>query len=139
MSKCRAVFDTGILVSAALLRYSVPRKAIDAALQHGRLIFSQATIAEVDEVLRRPKFERYVSEQVRIDFLTALIDQAEVVSVSTQVQLCRDPKDDKFLELAVDGLATHIISSDADLLVLESFEGIPIVSPGTFIEMLSRE
>jgi putative PIN family toxin of toxin-antitoxin system len=133
MNENRVVFDTGVIVSAVLLPTSIPRKAVDLALRQGRLLFAEATLTEVNEVLRRPKFERYISEQQRIEFLLALISRAETISVSRRVRHCRDPKDDKFLEVAVAGHATHIVSGDADLLVLESFEGIPVLSPAEFL------
>jgi predicted nucleic acid-binding protein len=49
------------------------------------------------------------------------------------ITACRDPKDNKFLELAVSGQATHLISGDPDLLVLSPFRGIPIVTPQAFV------
>lgn len=57
------------------------------------------------------------------------------VDVDVEVTACRDPKDDKFLSLAVNGHATHIVSGDVDLLILNPFRGIEIVSPGAFVEM----
>jgi predicted nucleic acid-binding protein len=52
--------------------------------------------------------------------------------ITTQIAACRDPKDDKFLELAVNGRAEVIVSGDADLLVLDRFHGIPIITPAAF-------
>jgi putative PIN family toxin of toxin-antitoxin system len=135
----RVVVDTGVIVSAALLPRSVPRQALDTATAHGLLLFSETTFTEVAEVLRRPKFSRYVSEQKRAEFLHALIDFAETVEVSCQVRQCRDPKDDKFLELASDGHATHIVSGDADLLVLKIFAGVPILSPAEFLAIMASQ
>jgi uncharacterized protein len=51
---------------------------------------------------------------------------------------CRDPTDDKFLELAVNGNADIVLTGDADLLALNPFRGIPIVAPGSFIQQGSR-
>jgi putative PIN family toxin of toxin-antitoxin system len=136
MSKCRVVFDTGVLISAALLPQSVPRHAVDITVAQGCLLFSDATIAELHDVFRRPKFARYVSEQRRIEFLLTLIDGAEIHEVSREIRHCRDPKDDKFLELATTGQATHIVSGDSDLLVFGSYEGIPIVAPAEFAAMV---
>jgi putative PIN family toxin of toxin-antitoxin system len=107
MNEPRVVIDTGVVVSAALLPTSVPRQAFDLAMAHGRLLVSAATVAELDEVLRRPKFNKYVEQQQRLEFLATLIDQADAVEIVQAVTGCRDPKDDKFLELAVNGGATH--------------------------------
>src|SRR3989304_2888397 len=125
----RPVFETGVAVSAVLLPRSIPRRAFDLAAQSGRLLASEVTIEELEEVLRRPKFDKYVSERARLEFLVALVSQAEIVPISHQISECRDRKDDKFLELAVSGTATHVISGDTDLLVLNPFRGIVIVSP----------
>jgi putative PIN family toxin of toxin-antitoxin system len=71
-------------------------------------LVSHETTAELDEVLRRPKFERYVSEQRRLEFLAALLREAEVVEVVDMVTDCRDPKDNKFLELASSDLTSGV-------------------------------
>jgi putative PIN family toxin of toxin-antitoxin system len=108
----RAVIDTGVAVSAVLLPHSIPRQAFDLAADNGRLLVSEATIAELDEVLRRPKFNKYVPEEKRLEFLAALVRDAEVVDVTAVITDCRDVKDNKFLELAVSGRASHIVSGD---------------------------
>jgi hypothetical protein len=132
MSETRTVIDTGVAVSAVLLPRSVPRQAFDAAAG-GKLLVSEATIAELDEVLRRPKFDKYVPEEKRLEFLAALVRVAELVKVAEVVTACRDAKDDKFLELAVSGRASHIVSGDDDLLVLHPFRGIAVVTPQAFL------
>jgi putative PIN family toxin of toxin-antitoxin system len=133
MSEVRVVIDTGVAVSAVLLPRSVPRQAFDEAAARGRLLVSAATVAELDEVLRRPKFNTYVPEEKRLEFLAAMVRDAEEVEVTEVVAECRDPQDNKFLELAASGRATHILSGDADLLVLHPFRGIAIVTPQAFL------
>jgi putative PIN family toxin of toxin-antitoxin system len=134
----RIVIDTGVAVSAVLLPRSTPRQAFDKASSAGRLLISEATIAELDEVLRRPKFNKYVPEESRIEFLAALVAVAEVVQVTSVVTVCRDPKDDKFLALAFNGKASHIVSGDADLLMLHPFRGIAIVTPHDFLQSMAE-
>jgi putative PIN family toxin of toxin-antitoxin system len=129
MSEKRFVIDTGVAVSAVLLPRSVPRQALDAAAAKGKLLVSEETIAELDEVLRRPKFNKYVSEGERLEFLAALVQQAEQVQVTEVITACRDAKDNKFLELAVSGGASQIVSGDEDLLVLHPFRGIAVLTP----------
>jgi len=135
-SDFRVVVDTGVAVSAVLLPRSVPRQAFDLAVERGRLLVSEATVAELDEVLRRPKFNKYASEEKRLEFFAALVREAEVVKVTEAVTECRDPKDDKFLELSVSGKASHLLSGDADLLVLHPFRGIAVVTPQDFLAIL---
>jgi putative PIN family toxin of toxin-antitoxin system len=132
-SEPRFVLDTGVIVSAVLLPRSVPRKAVDLAFTRGRVLASAETIDELNEVLRRPKFNRYLQEEERLLFLAAFIRDAEVVEVAERLAECRDPKDDKFLELAVNGKATCIVSGDDDLLVLNPFRGVAILTPQEFI------
>src|SRR5712671_5451080 len=114
----RIVFDTGVVVSAVLLPRSIPRQAFDLAIASGRLLASQSTTDELEEVLRRPKFNKYVSEQARLEFLAALVSEIEIVPITQTIDACRDAADNKFLELALSGRASHVVSGDADLLVL---------------------
>ena len=65
--------------------------------------------------------------------MAALIREAELVEVTNSITDCRDPKDNKFLELAVSDNATHIITGDSDLLTLHPFRGIVIVTPEDFV------
>lgn len=129
----RFVLDTNVVVSAVLLPRSVPRQAFDLAFIRGIVLVSESMLDELDDVLRRPRFERYVSEDERLQFLTIFIRDATVAEVTEVIIDCRDPKDNKFLELAVSGNATCIISGDADLLVLHPFRGIPVVTPQEFV------
>ena len=94
---------------------------------------SEDTIAELDEVFRRPRFDKYVTEALRLEFLAALVRESEVIEVVDSVTDCRDPRDNKFLELALSGKASHIVTGDSDLLVLHPFRDIAIVSPQSFL------
>ena len=66
-------------------------------------------------------------------FLAGLLREAELVSATETITICRDPKDNKFLDLAVAGKADYIVSGDMDLLVLHPFQGIQILSPRAFV------
>lgn len=132
-SDARFVLVTGVLVSAILLPRSVPRQAVDLAFAQGIVLASADTIDELDGVLRRPKFNHYLREAERLLFLAAFVRDANVVDVTEKLTECRDPKDNKFLELAVSGNATCIVSGDGDLLVLNPFRGVTILTPQEFI------
>ena len=84
-------------------------------------------------MFRRPKFNKYVSEEKRLEFLAALVHEAEAVEITEEVKACRDPKDDMFLALAVSGRATHVLSGDGDLLSLHPFRGIAVLTPRDFL------
>jgi putative PIN family toxin of toxin-antitoxin system len=133
----RCVFDTNVLVSALLLPDSKPRHALDTVLRTGSLLLSFAALAELYEVLSRKRFRRYVAEEDVRSFLAALTRETQWVDVDVQITACRDPKDDKFLELAVSGHATHIVTGDSDLLALNPFQGIEILAPHRFLQLSS--
>ena len=125
---CRAAPGAGRGLARA-----VPRQAVDTVARAGRLLLSIETLSEVDDVLRRPKFDRYVTGPTRLEFLWNLVELAEIVPISHAVSECRDPKDNKFLELAVAGRASHLLSGDSDLLALHPFRGIAIVRSEDFL------
>jgi len=100
---------------------------------------SADTIDELNEVLKREDFARYVTEEERMEFLVVLLRESRQVEVTEHVDECRDPRDNKFLELAVSGNADCIVSGDQDLLVLHPFRGIPVVTPRDFLEEVWTE
>ena len=136
MGKPRFVFDTNAVISALLLPRSVARQAFDQALHVGEILISQETVAELYDVLQRKGFEKYVTEDERIEFIAAFVREARLVEVTHRIRVCRDPTDDKFLELALSGQATCIVSGDKDLLVLHPFRGIPILTPRQFLSFV---
>jgi len=133
-NKVRIVIDTNVAISAILLPRSVSRQAFDFVVSQAQLLMSEQTLSELDEVLCRPKFSKYVSEKQRLDFFAALVHETEFIQITEAITDCRDKKDNKFLELAVSGKASHIISGDKDLLVLNPFRGVVISSPAAFLE-----
>ncbi|MCA9872070.1 MAG: putative toxin-antitoxin system toxin component, PIN family [Anaerolineales bacterium] len=136
MSKPRFVLDTNLIVSAALLEKSPARQAFEVALLQGSILVSEALQAELSEVLLRHKFDRYLSAEKRLRFLTSFISLAVPTAVTQSITICRDPKDNMVLELAVCGQASIIRTGDKDLLVLHPFRDISILSPHDFLEEL---
>jgi hypothetical protein len=130
----RFVFDTNTLISAVLIKNSLPRQAFDLALEKGSLCISAATLAELQSILGRTKFDKYISPDERVAFITAFIAVANWVEVAHKVEICRDPKDNKFLELALSAGAEMIITGDDDLRVLDPFQGIRILTPRQCVE-----
>jgi len=129
----RVVLDTNVVVSALLLSDSVPRQAFDKALDHGEIIISTPVLLELAEVLARNKLNKYLTEQERMRFLVALLKESELVGITEQISDCRDPNDNKFLELAVCGNADVLVTGDDDLLVLNPFRGIALLTPRDFL------
>jgi putative PIN family toxin of toxin-antitoxin system len=125
----RLVVDTNVFASAIIFPGSVPRQVVDHALDHGVVIFSEATMSELAEVLSRSKFDTFVSRAERELFLAQIESAAEFVPIIRLVRACRDPKDDKFLEAALNGRAEVVITGDADLLEMHPWRGIAILTP----------
>ena len=129
----RIVFDTGVLVSAAILPESVPALALEKALLHFEVCASDATLAELEVVLLRPKFDRYADAATRRAFIEGFRRHARRVVVERQVADCVDPADDKFLALADAAGAELIVASDPHLTDMHPWRGIPIMPPSAFL------
>lgn len=127
------VVDTGVLVSRLLVPRSTPAEAVRRAVDKCQLLVSEGTLDELADVLARPKFDAYVSLDDRQEFVRRLLRVAEVVEIIRPIQACRDPRDDKFIGLAVNGNAEFIVTGDQDLLVLDPFQGVRIVAPADFL------
>lgn len=127
----RFVIDTNVLISAALLGGSVPAQWLNHVLRHGRLVFSDATYAELETRLWRPKFDRYVSTEGRKSLLRDLQATAEWVAGDTAPDdpLCRDPDDQQFITAAIAARAAALVSGDQDLLVLKQVGTVPVCTP----------
>jgi putative PIN family toxin of toxin-antitoxin system len=129
----RIVVDTNVLVSRLLLPESIAGRAVRSAVDAGQLLVSDATMQELAEVVGRAKFDPYLSIAERQEFIRLLGRIVELVPIVRQVRACRDPRDDKFLEVAVNGRADLMITGDRDLLALDPFMGIAITSPAGYL------
>jgi putative PIN family toxin of toxin-antitoxin system len=135
----RFVLDTNVLVDALCFATSFGRQAFDVVRSRGDILYSMATFAELAEVIYRPRLQRYISEDDRRRFLTLFREQAVLIEPNVEIRACRDPKDDKFLELAVSAKAEAIITRDHALLDLDPFQGIRLVEPQTFVTEGTQE
>lgn len=119
------ILDANTLISAFLLdQNSTAAKAYSNAKEKGEIAFSEDTFNEFSDVFIRPKFDRYLSLAKRLTIIEDLKTIVNFITVTTDIEVCRDPKDDKFLELAVESDAACIITGDQDLLVLHPFNQI---------------
>ena len=133
----RVVVDTNVLVSAALKGRSMPATAAYIVERRGGLLKSLATEQQLFDVIVRPYFVALIDPETRA-WLHRLMVAAELVAITERIVACRDPTDDKFLELAVNGRADLIVTGDADLLALNPFRDIPIVTPAIFVQSVAR-
>ncbi len=128
----RIVLDTNIFVSAILKANSVPAAAIQQVCTSHTLLTSLATQREIRRVLAKPYFKVATDEEALLN-LDQILANSELVQVLTSISACRDPMDNKFLELAFDGKANLIITGDNDLLSMGSYEGILIMTAAQFL------
>jgi putative PIN family toxin of toxin-antitoxin system len=133
----RLVVDTNVCISGLLWKESVPARVLDHAIAHGHLIATAATYQELYSRLLLKKFDVYVTRPERELLLESLAGVLTMVEAIRTIRACRDPDDDRFLEAAVNGDASHLITGDKDLLVLHPFAGIAIVTPADFIKSVA--
>ncbi len=135
-NKC-FVFDNNVLISAMIFNGSKPWEALKKASELGKLVISDETLDELNKTLLLERFNKYLPLEERLRSLKLFKNISEQVNISERVSICRDPDDDKFLSLAKACGAIAIITGDKDLLVLKSFENIPIISPSEFLKTFS--
>ena len=128
----RVVVDTNVLVSALIGRRLRP---FIGALKTNRLqlIFSKETFDELLEVLQRPHLARYFTQSDAKELVNLLNARMDLVNISTHVNDCRDAKDNIFLDCALSGSVDYVVTGDPDLLELNPYKGIPIISPLIFL------
>lgn len=127
------ILDTNILVSSLLIKNSAPSQAIKVAEKCGIILYSEAILVELNQVLNRKKFDKYLTIAERQYFILKFIEKAQLIEIKEIITICRDQKDNKFLELGVSGNADFIITGDNDLLVLNPFRNIEIITVNEFL------
>lgn len=132
------LLDTNIIISALCFPFSKPRKAFDLAIKNGNLLTSEDTFNELNTVLLKQKFDTYIELSLRQEFLKQYSKLCKTVQISQKIDICRDKKDNKFLELAMNGNADYIITGDSDLLILNPFENIKIITPDAFLNTFNK-
>jgi putative PIN family toxin of toxin-antitoxin system len=135
----RVVLDTNVLISAFLSPLGKPFACLSWVLDNATLILSRELLEELDSRLARPKFTKYLDEPRRRAIVADLALNAVQVELAGMVKVCRDPDDDKLLEIAAVGRADCLVTGDQDLLVLSSFQGIPILTPTGFLDFLKQQ
>ena len=131
----RIVIDTNIIISFLLKKDSVPGKVVQSVLNDKTPLLSDEVEKELFRRVLDPKFDLYASREDRKEFFKLFVLRSETVITTTRITDCRDPKDNKFLDLAIDGKADYIVSGDKDLLVLNPFRNIPILNAKDFLSL----
>lgn len=134
----KAVVDTQLFLRAAINPQSLPAKLIFELKTHYQLIISDDIVAEVREVLYRPKIRAkfpHLTDTIA-ETILALLANAENVHVEEVLPISRDPKDDIFLACAKASGAHFIVTEDQDLLVLHPYENVSIINALDFLKIL---
>ena len=134
----RVVLDTSTLVSAALKPGSVPHQALLHALARCDVCASVQSWLELEHVMQRERFDRFLARDARLEFVAMLRTSMHFFAVTQADEdalqpPCRDAKDNKFLALAQACQADLLVSSDQDLLVLHPWRGVPVLRPAAFL------
>ena len=129
----RLVLDTNVVLSGLLFPGSTPGRALYKA-QECVVLASDVTRQELTEVMDRSRFDRYVERDIRQRLVAEYLKATVAVDIPFPIRACRDPRDDKFLEVAMHGRADAIMTGDADLLALHPFRGIAILTPAEYLK-----
>jgi len=131
----RIVLDTNIVVSRALVPVSIPGRVVSKALAECVVLASIATIRELEEVIVREKLDRMTPRWKRLEAIRLYGLELTVCEVVDIVTVCRDPKDNMILALALSGNADLIVTGDKDLLCVHPWRGIAILSPADYLHL----
>jgi len=138
MKSKRIILDTNLWISFLI---SKNLTEIDNLVQtkDTTLIFSNESLEEFIEVVKRPKFEKYFSKK-DIEKLLDIFDQfAELIKVKSEIDICRDPKDNFLLNLAIDGKVDYLVTGDKDLLILEKIKKTKIITFRNLVEKINSD
>lgn len=141
----RAVLDTNILVAYALLgsasarRHDAIRDCVERVRADQGLVGSSETLAELEEVLMRPTFDRYTAATDRRAFLDRIREETALVAPAAVGRLCRDPEDDMFLAAAVGGSVPWLVTVDRQLLSVHRAGETRVLRPERFLEATAHQ
>ena len=134
----KVVLDTSSMISAIGWKESKPRQILDKCLSREAILcISPSCLGELKEVLSREKFD-FIDKDEKEELLSLLSSVAEIFVPTAHIDVCRDKKDNKFIELAVESKADYIVASDEDLLSLKKVGNVKILSPSESLELFDK-
>jgi putative PIN family toxin of toxin-antitoxin system len=126
MQSKKIIIDTNIWINFLITK---DLSFLDKFIDNGKLklIFSNELYSEFLEVTERPKFKKYFHKS-DIQRLTHIIDKFGIlIEVTSQIEKCRDIKDDFLLNLAIDSNADFLVTGDLDLLEIKQISNTKIL------------
>ncbi|MGK7881284.1 MAG: putative toxin-antitoxin system toxin component, PIN family [Crocosphaera sp.] len=136
MNLKRVVIDTNVFISALLNPNGTPKKVINLVVYQCVILQSEATYQELETRLTKKKFDKYLTQEDRLDFLASLTQKSLFIDITHKTIICSDVDDNKFLELAVSGMANYLITGDNDLLKIKNYQDVPIITPSNFFSLI---
>lgn len=138
-SRNTIVLDTNLIVSAFLSPQGVAAQALIIGIDFFEIACSKQVFAELLDVLKRDKFNKYASKEERGERLAVYAQAVKFYNDGLDISDCKDPKDNKFLSLALTSRAKLIVSGDKrDLLSMNPYKGIDIIGLRDFVERYSQ-
>jgi putative PIN family toxin of toxin-antitoxin system len=135
----KITLDTNVLISALISNGKSRRLLFEIVRERNELTLSREILAEVVEISRDPKIQRYVTEEEATSFLRDVASAARIVDTKSKFKVVlEDPDDDVILRTAHDGQAAYLVSGDKHLLKLRRFERIRIVTVSQMLRILRR-
>jgi len=136
----RVVLDANVFVSAYINPEGTPGQIVQSFLRDGsfELVLSEAIIAEVLEALVYPKVLKAARSKIEPAlWFEDLVVLSQLVADDTEVpRLSADPDDDQYIVCAIAGRATFLVTGDPDLLTVRQHEGVRIVTPRSFLDII---
>ena len=129
----RIILDTNLWISFLITKNFIKLDEILLSKEFV-LIFSQELLEEFLAVAKRPKFRRFFSSSDLEEILESIQEYAEFIDVTSSIEVCKDPKDNFLLSLAIDGNADFLLTGDNDLLILTPFRKTAIVTISQFLK-----
>jgi putative PIN family toxin of toxin-antitoxin system len=132
------VLDTNVWISGVFFRRGVPARILTAWRdQHFEVVVTPDTLAELETKLRQKTIQFGAGSTLADEWLDYVRTYARQVSpTGVAAGVCRDPKDDQFLDAAISGGAQYIVSGDKDLQALGTYQQVRILSPREFVELM---
>jgi len=132
----RIVIDTNVIISGIFFGGN-PSRLIELVYQGDLTAVASPEIVNEYEATAHALLEKYHGKEIG-PLLTSIISHIEIIEVSRQIKVCRDPDDDKFVECAVDGKCLYIVSGDKDLLSIKNFDAVEILTVTEFFERFPK-
>ena len=132
------VLDTNIWISGIFFRRDIPARILAAWRDHRfEIVVTPDTLAELETQLRQKTIQFGADPALANEWLDYVRTYArQVPPAGVAAGVCRDPKDDQFLDAAVSGGAQYIVSGDKDLQTLDTYQQVKVLSPREFIELM---